>query len=154
VIPLKSRDGKVMETFMQPTAPAVRVSKKMLWAGRILSSLAVLFLIFDSVIKLVKPAPVVESFARLGYPESLALGIGVLEIVCTIIYMIPRTSIPGAILLTGFLGGAIATHLRIGDPFPTHVLFPTYVGLLVWGGLFLRDGQLRALISLPKGEAA
>jgi len=121
------------------------VSKKRLWAGRILSGLAVLFLLFDSVIKLLKIPPVVESLIRLGIPVDLARGIGSLELACLVLYVIPRTSIPGAILLTGFLGGAVMTHVRVGDPLLSHVLFPVYVGALIWGGLFLR-GRLRAII--------
>ena len=121
------------------------VSKKRLWAGRILSGLAVLFLLFDSVIKLTHIAPVVESFTRLGIPLDLAPWIGTLELVCLAVYLVPRTAIPGAILLTGFLGGAVLTHVRVGDPLFSHVLFPTYIGALIWGGLFLRD-RLQAII--------
>ncbi len=129
-----------MQTGTQ-TAP---VSKKMLWAGRIISALPVLMLLFSGVVKLMKPAAVVQEFTRLGYAESQALGIGILEIACTIVYLIPRTSVLGAILLTGYLGGATATHVRIGDPF----FAPVVVGALVWLGLFLRDGRLRALLPL------
>jgi hypothetical protein len=118
---------------------------KTVWAGRILSALAVLFLLFDSVIKLITIQPVVESFTRLGYPTSLAIGIGTLELACLVLYLIPRTRLLGVVLLTGYLGGAVATHLRVGDPLLTHVLFPTYIGALVWGGLLLRDARLRAL---------
>jgi hypothetical protein len=107
-----------------------------------------LFLLFDSIIKLIKIAPVVESFAQLGIPDHLAFGIGVLELVCVLLYVIPRTSVLGAILLTGYLGGAIVLHLRVGDPLFSHVLFPVYVGLLIWGGLYLREDRLRALIPL------
>ncbi len=124
------------------------VSRKRLWAGRTMSAIAVLFLLFDSVIKLVVIAPVVESFAQLGYPVSLARGIGLLELLCIIVYVIPRTSVLGAILLTGYLGGAVATHVRVGSPLFTHILFPTYVGALIWGGLLLREDRLRALIPL------
>lgn len=131
---------------MQSGTQAAPVSMKRRWAGRALGAVAVLFLLFDSVIKLMKIDPVVESFARLGYPESLARGIGLLELVCIVLYVTPRTSVLGAIVLTGFLGGATATHVRIGDPWFTHVLFPTYVGVLIWGGLFLRDARLRTLI--------
>jgi len=113
-----------------------------------MSAIAVLFLLFDSVIKLVVIAPVVESFAQLGYPVSLARGIGLLELLCIIVYVIPRTSVLGAILLTGYLGGAVATHVRVGSPLFTHILFPTYVGALIWGGLLLREDRLRALIPL------
>jgi len=122
--------------------------KKRLWAGRVISALPVLFLLFDGVIKLMKIEPVVQSFAQLGYPVCLAAGIGILELACVVVYVIPRTSILGAILLTGYLGGAIATHVRIGSPYFTHTFFPIYVALLVWGGLFLREDRLRALVPL------
>jgi len=131
---------------MESDSQAVPTSKRILWAGRIISALPVLLLLFSAVIKLVKPPEVVEGFTRLGYAESLALGIGILELVCTIVYMIPRTSILGAILLTGYLGGATATHVRIGEPF----FAPIILGVLVWGGLFLRDEQLRELIPLRR----
>jgi hypothetical protein len=111
----------------------------------LLSGIPALFLMFDSVIKLMQITPVVESMARLGLPLDLARGIGALELACLIVYVIPRTSIPGAILLTGFLGGAVLTHVRVGDPLFSHVLFPVYVGALLWGGLFLR-GRLQAII--------
>jgi hypothetical protein len=124
------------------------ISRKRLWAGQTMSAIAVLFLLFDSVIKLVVIAPVVESFAQLGYPVSLARGIGLLELVCIVVYVIPRTSVLGAILLTGYLGGAVATHVRVGSPLFTHILFPTYVGALIWGGLVLREDRLRSLIPL------
>ena len=115
------------------------------WTGRIMSAAAVLFLLFDATIKLMVIPPVVEAFTRLGFPVDLARGIGTLELVCLIVYLIPRTAIPGAILLTGFLGGAVVTHVRVGDPLLTHALFPVYVGALVWGGLLFR-GRLAALI--------
>ncbi len=132
---------------MRWSTEAVPVSKKMLWAGRIVSALPVLMLLLSGVMKLAKPAPVVQGFVQLGYPESLALGIGILELACTVVYVIPRTSILGAILLTGFLGGATATHVRIGDP---SFFFPAVLGVLVWLGLFLRDERLRALIPLRR----
>ena len=119
----------------------------MLWAGRILSAIPILFLLFDGVVKLIKPASVVEATVRLGYPESIIPGLGILLLVCTVVYVFPLTSVLGAILLAGYLGGASATHLRIGDPlFP--MLFPSIVGALIWGGLFLRDERLRTLIPL------
>jgi hypothetical protein len=124
------------------TGPA---SKKVLWAGRILSALPVLMLLFSGIMKLIKPAAVVQEFARLGYAESLVVGIAILELGCTIVYVIPRSSVLGAILLTGYLGGATATHVRIGDP---SFFVPTVLGVLIWGGLFLRDDRLRALIPL------
>jgi hypothetical protein len=94
--------------------------------------------------KLVQPAPVIEGFIRLGYPESLALGIGIVELACAVLYVIPQTSVIGAILLTGYLGGATATHLRIGEPF----FAPIVLGVMVWGGLFFREARLRALLPL------
>jgi hypothetical protein len=109
-----------------------------------MSAVPVLMLLFSGVLKLIKPATVVEEFARLGYPESLVLWIGLLELACTVVYVIPRTPILGAILLTAYLGGATATHVRIGDPF----LMPIVVGGLVWAGLYLREDRLRALIPL------
>jgi hypothetical protein len=141
-----STEGHAEESFMQSDTHTLPVSKKLLWAGRILSALLVLMLLFSGVMKLVKPAPVVEEFVRLGYSENLALGIGIVEIVCAVIYAIPRTSVLGAILLTGYLGGATATHVRIGDPF----VAPVILGVLVWGGLFFRDDRLRALLPLRR----
>jgi hypothetical protein len=116
------------------------------WTSRVVSGLPVLFLTFDSVIKLVKIGPVTESMARLGYPDHLARGIGLLEICCLALYLVPRWSVIGATLLTGFLGGAVSTHLRIGDPLGSHVLFPIYVGVMLWAGLWLRDARVRALV--------
>jgi hypothetical protein len=121
-------------------------STKGVWVGRVLSGLVVLFLIPDGIFKFVKPAPVVEAFAHLGLPLSLANVLGVLLLLCTAVYVFPRTSVLGAILLTGYLGGAVATHLRAGDPLFSHILFPTYLGVMLWLGLYLRDDRLRALI--------
>jgi len=125
-------------------------SKGRLWTGRIASTVAVLFLLLDGTLHVTVPAPVVEAFARLGYPVSLALGIGILEIVCTVVYAIPRTSILGAILLTGYLGGATASQVRVGSSLFAEALFPVYIGVLVWGGLFLREDQLRVLVPLRR----
>ncbi len=135
-----------MHTAIQ-TAPA---SKTSLWTGRIISALVVLFMLFDSAIKIMKLAPAVEGTARIGYPVSLVLPIGIVLFVCTVLYAIPRTSILGAILLTGYLGGAVASNVRMGNPLFGYVLFPVYVGVLLWVGLFLRDARLRALIPLRK----
>ena len=123
-------------------------SNKERWAGRIMTPLPVLFLLFDSVIKLIRIDPVVQSFTELGYPVDLAVGIGIVELVCLLVYLIPRTSLLGAILLTGYLGGAVATHVRVGSPWFTHVLFPIYVAALLWGGIYLREDRLRALVPL------
>jgi hypothetical protein len=132
---------------MQSDTQTTPVSRKRLWAGRIISALPALFLLFDGIMKLVKPAPVVEATVRLGYAESVIVGMGIVLLACTVLYLIPRTAILGAILLTGYLGGAVATHVRVGEGlFP--VLFPVVFGALLWGGLWLRDERLRALIPL------
>jgi len=125
-----------------------------MWTGRILSGVAVLFLLFDAVIKFFSIRPVLEAFAKLGYPIGLAIPIGIVLLLCVFIYMIPQTSVLGAILLTGYLGGAVATHVRVGDPLFSHVLFPTYIGALIWGGLFLREDRLRALLPLRRSNTA
>jgi hypothetical protein len=117
-----------------------------------MSGLFVLFLLFDAIIHLMKIAPVVEAFTQLGYPVSVARGLGIIQLVCLALYVIPRTSILGAILLTGYLGGAVATHLRVGDPLFSHVLFPIYLGTLLWGGLYLRDDRLYTLIPLRSAD--
>ena len=133
---------------MQPNTQVAAVSNKTLWAGRIISALPVVFLLVDGVMKVMKAPVAVEGSIQLGYPEKVVVAIGVVLLICTLLYVIPQTSILGAILLTGYLGGAIATHMRVGNPLFTHVLFPVYVGVMVWGGLFLRDNRLRALIPL------
>jgi hypothetical protein len=133
---------------MQSSTQTASVSKKTLWAARIISALPSLFLLLDAIGKLVKPAAVVEGTLQLGYPETVIVPLGVVLLVCTVLYVIPRTSVLGAILLTGYLGGAVATHVRVGNPLFTHMLFPVYLGVLIWGGLYLRDVRLRALIPL------
>ena len=133
---------------MVPSEPQVSATKGQLWAGRIMSGLGVAFLLMDGVMKLFKPAVVRETFARLGYPESEIIGVGVLLLICTALYLIPRASILGALLLTGYLGGAVATHVRVGDPLLSHVLFSTYIAALLWVGLYLREPRLRALVPL------
>ena len=116
------------------------------WAGRIISGLPALFLLLDGAMKLVKPAFVVEATVKLGYPESVIIPIGVVLIICTILYLIPKTSVLGAILLTGYLGGAVATHVRTGESLFS-IVFPVIFGVLLWLGLYLRDTRLRALFS-------
>ncbi|TWT13900.1 DoxX family protein [Reyranella sp. CPCC 100927] len=125
-----------------------------LWTGRVLSGLVVLFMIFDGGIKLVPLGIVTETMAQLGYPatDALARGLGILLLLSTLLYVVPRTSVLGAILLTGYLGGAIATQLRVGNPVFSHLLFGLYLGLMAWGGLYLRDARLRALIPLRQGR--
>jgi hypothetical protein len=126
------------------------ISNRAIWAGRVMSGLVIVFLLLDGAMKLVPFDVVIKASEPLGIPGSLARTLGVLTIVCTLLYALPRTAVLGAILLTGYLGGAIATHLRVGDPLLTHVLFGAYLGLLVWGGLYLRDSRLRALIPLQQ----
>src|SRR5499426_1392663 len=126
---------------MQASAQPAPASKKTSWAGIVISALPALFLLADGVAKLVKPPVAVETTVQLGYPESVILGLGIVLTACTIIYIIPRTAVLGAILLTGYLGGAVATHVRAGGgPFP--ILFPVIMGALLWGGLFLRDDRI------------
>jgi hypothetical protein len=114
------------------------------WAGRVVSALVVAFLAFDGISKAMTVGPVVEATTRLGYPEGTVFGIGVTLLVCTALYAVPRTAFLGAILLTGYLGGAVATQVRVEDPW---FLFPAFIAVLAWGGLFLRDGRVRALVS-------
>lgn len=128
---------------MLMAAQTAAVSKKALWTGRIISGWLVLFLLFDGVVKVIKLAPAMEGTGRLGYPLSLVVPIGIVELLCVVAYVIPRTSILGAILLTGYLGGATATQVRVEDPW---FLFPVGVGVLVWVGLLLRDARLRSLV--------
>jgi len=121
----------------------------MIWAGRILSGLMVAFLIFDGVTKILKVSQVLEAQTRLGYPANLAPVLGIIVLVCALVYVIPPVSVLGAILLTGYLGGAVASQLRIGAPiFDT--CFPIIFGVLVWAGLYLRDDRLRALIPIRR----
>jgi hypothetical protein len=128
-----------------PTSPTTTI-----WIGRVLSALAILFLAFDAVIKVLTLPIAVEGTTQLGYPESAVFVIGIIELVCLALYVIPQTSILGAILFTGYLGGAIATHVRIGSPLFTHILFPIYVAVLIWGGLYAREPRLRALLPLRR----
>jgi hypothetical protein len=126
--------------------PSHRDSSRALWTGRVISGLAVAFLVFDSVGKLLEVQPVIEGTKQLGYPQEIVFSLGVTLLSCVLTYLVPRTSVLGAVLLTGYLGGAVATHVRVGSPLFTHVLFPTYVAALLWGGLMLRDGRLRTFL--------
>jgi hypothetical protein len=123
----------------------------MIWIGWLLSILPSLMLLFSGSMKLVKPEDVVKGFEHLGYPEHLALVLGIVEIGCTLVYLIPRTAVLGAILLTGYLGGAIATHVRLLE---IQFLAPLVLGVLVWGGVFLRDARVRALIPLRTQQSS
>jgi DoxX-like family len=146
-----SDESHVEEYVMQSATQPHPASKKLLWAGRIVSAVPSLFLLLDGVMKLVRPPPdvVVAATVRLGYSENVILGLGIVLLACLAVYVIPRTAVLGAVLLTGYLGGAIATHVRVGDDLFS-VFFPVIVGVLVWGGLILRDGRLRALIPLRR----
>ena len=123
------------------------VSKSSPWAGRIVSGLPALFLLVDGVAKLFKPAAVVDTTVMLGYSEGVIIPIGIVLIVCTVLYLVPATSVLGAILLTGYLGGAVATHVRAEQGLFS-IVFPIIFGILIWLGLYLRDVRLRALVPL------
>jgi hypothetical protein len=136
-------DGNVSNGSAVKSNPTI--SKKLLWIGRILSGLAVLFFLVDGAMKLWKPAVVVEATRQLGYPESDIVGIGILLLTCTLVYFLPRTSVLGAVLLTGYLGGAVASQVRAGNRW-FNVVFPVIFGALVWSGLWLRDVRVRTLL--------
>ena len=125
------------------------VSKPALWTGRVMSALPILLVLFGSVVKLMKTAAVIDGFAHSGLPEKLIAPVGIIELICVVVYAIPQTSVLGAVLMTGLLGGATITGLRIGDP---SVPLPLILGMLAWGGLYLRDRRLRALIPLRRAE--
>jgi len=120
------------------------------WAGIIVSALPALFLLVDAAGKLLKPEPVVSGTLELGYSENVIVPLGITLLISVILYAVPVTSVLGAILLTGYLGGAVATHVRVGNPLATHVLFPIYIGVLLWLGLYLRDMRIRELLPLRK----
>ena len=126
--------------------PAAIAPKARLWTARAITGFAVAFLLMDAVMKVLQLAPAVQGTIELGFPASAVLGIGLLELACLALYTTPRTSIIGAILLTGYLGGAIASQVRVAAPVFSHILFPTYVAALLWGGLYLRDARVRGLI--------
>lgn len=128
-------------------------SSTQVWAGRVLSGLVIAFLLLDASMKLVPLQVVMDAMHGLGFGGSTALarGLGVLLLVCTVLYAIPRTTLLGALLLTGYLGGAIAIQLRAGSPLASHVLFGAYVGLAMWGGLLLREGLLRSMLFHRRG---
>ena len=122
----------------------------MLWAGRIVSALPALFLLFDAIIKVLRLAPAVEGTVQVGYPVAVVVPIGLTLLLCVVLYLVPVTTVLGAILITGYLGGATATQVRLEDPW---FLFPIMIGVLVWLGLYLRDNRLRALIPLRSARA-
>ena len=134
---------------MQLERQLAPVTKSMFWTGWVLSALPALFLLFDGAMKLVKPDVVVEATVKLGFSEGVILPLGVVLLVCTVIYLVPQTAVLGAILLTGYLGGAVASHVRAGDA-PFTIFFPVIVGALLWGRLVLRDERLRVLVPWRK----
>jgi hypothetical protein len=135
-----------MEATAQRMAPRSH-ARIATWAGRVMSGAASVFLTFDSLVKLLRLPPAMEGTAQLGYPLDVVFPLGMVLLGCVLAYVTPRTSFWGAVLLTGYLGGAIATHVRVGNPLFTHVLFPVYVAALLWGGLLLRDPRLRAVLT-------
>lgn len=123
-----------------------QVSGSALRIGYALTGFAALFLAFDTVLKLLVLAPAVQATTALGYPAATVFWIGAIELFCLVLYLVPRTSVLGAILLVGYLGGAVATHVRVGNPLLSHTFFPVYVALMLWGGLYLREPRLRQLL--------
>jgi DoxX-like family len=131
--------------LMKPNSQVAPISKKARWAGRITSAVPAALLLFSGILKLMKPQPVLQGFIHYGYPERLTQVIGILEIACTIVYLIPRTSFLGAILMAAYLGGATASNVRVGDP---SWVLTVILGVMVWVGLYFREGRLRALLPL------
>ncbi|HZU22789.1 MAG TPA: DoxX family protein [Terriglobales bacterium] len=130
---------------MQPAVSAARLT-----AGWVISGFMAAFMLFDVVGKFVKPAPVVDAFVRTGWPIQLSSTVGAILLVCAILYLVPATAVLGAVLLTGYLGGAVATNLRLQNPLLSHTLFPVYFGILIWVGLWLREPRLESIFPLLK----
>jgi hypothetical protein len=126
------------------------ISLKKLWTSRIMGGIAVLFMLFDTSIKLIRESHAVEGTVQLGYPDSSVQMLGIIEAVFLVLYLIPRTSVLGMILMTGYLGGAVATHVRLENPLFSHILFSVYIAALMWGGLYLREPRLAALLPFRK----
>jgi hypothetical protein len=142
--------GEIMTTTSATlaTTSIPTASRVATLAGRTISGFAALFLLFDAGVKLFPNEMVNASWAELGWPIELSAGIGILQLVLLALYVFPRTAVFGALLWTGYLGGAVATHVRVGNPWPTHILFPLYVAAFIWGGLLLRDARLRQTLNL------
>lgn len=149
-VPDDLHDGLVL---VSPAARLPRPSRRRLWTGRVVTGLVTAFLLFDATIKLLRIPAVAEGSNQLGFAPESMFPIGAVLLACTVVYLIPRLSLVGALLITGYLGGAIATHVRVGNPLLTHTLFPIYVAALVWVGLYLRDDRVRALVA-PRPRAA
>jgi hypothetical protein len=130
--------------FVPQEIPSLSSSRR--WTGFVITGLITLFMLFDAAMKFVAPKPVAEAFVRIGWPIDLSVTLGVILLTSTVLYLIPRTTILGAILLTGYLGGAVATNLRLHNPWFSHTLFPVYFGILLWGALWLRDPRVAELI--------
>ncbi len=135
---------------MQAGAAGDVISAKRLWTGRVLSGLLVLFLLMDGVMKLLKPAQVLTAQVELGWPDRITVATGIVLLICTVLYAVPRTAVVGAILLTGYLGGAVAIQWRVGHPLFAETLFPVYMGIVLWAGLCLRDAQLCEMIPMRR----
>jgi hypothetical protein len=135
---------------MEYGAQAAPISNGQLWTGRVLSGIAVLFMLFDTVIHALRGPQVVQGFAQLGFPLSVAIPVSTFEFIGVVLYVIPRTSVLGAIFLTGYLGGAVAAQVRIGAPLLGFVLAPVYVALFLWVGLYLRDERVRAVVPVRR----
>jgi len=142
-----------MESTMEYTSAKERSrGQGAVWTGRIISGLVVVFLLFDSITKIMLNPYVLKASANLGYGAGSIQAIGIILLACVVIYVIPRTSILGAVLLTGYLGGAVEANLRAGTPLFSNLLFPVYFGILVWAGLYLRSSRVRKMFSLKNGE--
>jgi len=130
------------------------ISQKTIWTGRVISGAMIAFMLFDAAMHMTRIDPVVQAFAKLGFPMNLAIPLAVVELTCTLLYLYPRTAVLGAILLTGYLGGAVSMHLRVGSSLFGETLFPVYIGILLWLGLYLREPLLHALAPLTETEGS
>ncbi len=136
--------------FTDQTTARFFSESKLRWTGRILTALPVLFLIMDATMKLLLVPVAVQGTARVGYPVSMIVPLGIIEAISLVLYLYPRTSLFGVVILTGYLGGAVATHVHAGDPLFTHILFPVYFATFLWGGLCLRDRRFRNLLVVTR----
>jgi DoxX-like family len=142
-----------MESTVQTqlfASPATVIPHGRIWTGRIIAGLVTLFLLFDAAMKFVRPAPVLQAFARTGWPPELSVPLGVILLLSTVLYIIPRTAVLGGLLLTGYLGGAVAANVRLENPLFSHTLFPVYFGVLIWASLLLRNSLLVEILPLVR----
>ena len=144
-----SSTARTADFAVATSAHQLSPSRRALWTGRILGGLFVAFMLMDATMKVLAQPVAVEGTATLGYPTSVVVPLGIVQLACLALYVVPRTALLGALLWTGYLGGAVATHVRMENPLFSHVLFPLYVAALLWGSLYLRDLRLRALLSKP-----